>query len=60
VSEILPNNWIKTTVGEVSNRITKGSTPTSYGFSYKDDGIKFIKTENVDQNGNIHNIKNLY
>ena len=57
MSEILPNNWIKTTVGEVSNRITKGSTPTSYGFSYKKDGIKFIKTENVDQNGNIHNIK---
>ena len=57
MSEILPNNWIKTTVGDVSNRITKGSTPTSYGFSYKDDGIKFIKTENVDQNGNIHNIK---
>jgi len=57
VSESLPYNWIKTTVGEVSNRITKGSTPTSYGYSYKNDGIKFIKTENVDQNGNIQNIK---
>ena len=28
--------------------ITKGSTPTSYGFEFKKQGIPFIKVENVD------------
>lgn len=30
-----------------SNTITKGTTPTSYGFKYLDSGIPFIKVENV-------------
>jgi len=49
----LPIGWAYLSLGEISQRITKGSTPTSYGFTYKDSGIKFIKTENIDQNGNI-------
>ena len=30
-----------------SNSITKGTTPTSYGFKYLNSGIPFIKVENV-------------
>jgi type I restriction enzyme S subunit len=32
-------------------RITKGSTPTSYGFAYTRNGIRFIKAENIDNSG---------
>lgn len=49
----LPRGWINLYLQDISQRITKGSTPTSYGFEYQDSGIKFIKTENIDQNGNI-------
>ena len=52
----LPDGWVSTRFGDISYRITKGSTPTSYGFSYKDEGIKFIKTENIDKNGRINTI----
>ena len=31
----------------IASLITKGSTPTSYGFQYVDKGISFVKVENV-------------
>jgi type I restriction enzyme S subunit len=37
---------------EISGRITKGSTPTSYGYQFLKNGINFIKVENV-KNGEI-------
>ena len=52
----LPRGWLRTSLGEICIRITKGSTPTSYGYTYKKDGIKFIKTENIAENGNVGNI----
>jgi len=36
---------------DICERITKGSTPTSYGFKYTREGIRFIKAENIDKNG---------
>jgi type I restriction enzyme, S subunit len=36
---------------DICDRITKGSTPTSYGFKYTRDGIRFIKAENIDKHG---------
>lgn len=36
---------------DICDRITKGSTPTSYGFKYTREGIRFIKAENIDKNG---------
>lgn len=36
---------------DICDRITKGSTPTSYGFKYTREGIRFIKAENIDRNG---------
>jgi len=36
---------------DITVRITKGSTPTSYGFVYQKKGIRFIKTENIDSKG---------
>jgi len=55
-NDALPAGWVWTRLGEISSNVTKGSTPTSHGYSYKKEGIKFIKTENIIENGNIYNI----
>lgn len=39
--------WKKTKLGELSERITKGSTPTTYGYKFLDEGIPFVKVENI-------------
>ena len=44
--------WNKTKLGELSERITKGSTPTTYGYKFLDEGIPFVKVENL-ANGRI-------
>jgi type I restriction enzyme, S subunit len=54
----LPENWTTTKLKNISDKITKGSTPTSYGYSYKTEGIKFVKTENIDENSNVFSITN--
>jgi len=43
----LPEGWVKVKLEEVSGRITKGSTPTTYGYNFQKSGINFIKVENV-------------
>ena len=43
----LPEGWSKLKLEEISGRITKGSTPTTYGYQFQKNGIKFIKVENV-------------
>jgi len=48
----LPEGWKQKTIGQITSLITKGSTPTSYGYKYQRDGINFIKIENI-QGGEI-------
>ena len=43
----LPVGWVITTLGEISGRITKGATPTTFGYSFQKAGINFIKVQNV-------------
>ena len=43
----------KIRLGDVATLITKGTTPTTLGFSFVDDGINFIKIESIDENGNF-------
>ncbi len=43
----LPEGWLWTSLYTLSYLITKGATPTSYGFNYVDKGINFIKVENI-------------
>lgn len=52
----LPDGWEWSTIGELAERVTKGSTPTSYGFKYQREGIKFVKTENIVESGKIQSI----
>ncbi len=45
--EKLPEFWEKKPLGQVAVRITKGATPTTYGYKFYESGIIFIKIENV-------------
>ena len=40
-------------LGDISTVITKGTTPTSIGFNFQNDGINFVKIESVDENGSF-------
>ncbi len=45
----LPKGWELKKLGEVCEKITKGGTPTTYGFSFVQEGINFLKIENIKQ-----------
>ncbi|MBU2213965.1 restriction endonuclease subunit S [Patescibacteria group bacterium] len=47
----LPQNWQQITLFELSEFITKGATPTTYGFKWVDDGVIFLRSECVSKNG---------
>lgn len=42
-----PKYWEIDRLGNFSLAITKGATPTTYGYSFQAEGISFIKVENV-------------
>lgn len=46
---ILPAHWESKKLGQVCTKITKGGTPTTYGFAFVQKGINFIKIENIEQ-----------
>lgn len=39
--------WTEVLIKDISSQITKGSTPSTYGHSYQNRGIKFLRAENV-------------
>lgn len=43
----LPKGWLVERLVNLSYLITKGTTPTSLGFEFKESGVNFIKIENV-------------
>lgn len=51
------SGWDRLLLFEITDLITKGTTPTTLGFQYVDSGIKFIKIESIDELGNIINSK---
>jgi type I restriction enzyme S subunit len=44
---LLAGDWPSTTLGELAERITKGTTPTSIGHGFADDGVLFVKAESL-------------
>ena len=38
-------------LGDIATVITKGTTPTSIGFNFQNEGINFVKIESIDENG---------
>lgn len=47
----IPEHWEIRKFGHLIKLITKGATPTSYGFDFQDEGINFIKVESIEKNG---------
>jgi len=49
VSELpeLPEGWAWGTVEQISERVTKGSSPNWQGFEYCHEGIPFVRSQNV-------------
>jgi type I restriction enzyme S subunit len=45
--------WEMKKLGEVCELITKGTTPTSIGFKFTEEGINFIKVESLTESGQI-------
>jgi type I restriction enzyme S subunit len=41
------NGWAVTSLEDIATRITKGGTPTTYGYSFQTSGINFLKVENI-------------
>ena len=48
----IPVGWKAETLGDISEVITKGTTPTTVGEGFCNEGINFIRVENI-QNGSI-------
>ena len=46
-------SWSEIKLRDITTAITKGSTPTTYGFEYQSSGIAFIKAESIGSNFNI-------
>ncbi len=49
----VPDGWEVKALNTYTKLITKGTTPTTYGFNFHDNGINFIKAESIDEFGNI-------
>jgi len=41
------NGWAIAKLEDIALRITKGGTPTTYGFSFQQNGINFLKVQNI-------------
>lgn len=50
-SSVIPKVWFNKFLGDLANQITKGTTPTTLGHSYREAGIPFIRIENIDGYG---------
>lgn len=47
----IPKDWEVMKLGELCETITKGTTPTTNGYSYLTEGINFVKVESIDSFG---------
>jgi type I restriction enzyme S subunit len=43
------NGWAITRLEDIATKITKGATPTTYGYSFQKTGINFLKVENISE-----------
>jgi type I restriction enzyme S subunit len=48
---VIPEDWSLSDLSSLSAFITKGSTPTTYGFKWEQSGVLFLRSECVSENG---------
>jgi len=56
----MAGEWKTVTIKDVSINITKGTTPTTLGGHFVDQGISFIKVESINDDGRIESNKLAY
>jgi type I restriction enzyme S subunit len=49
----MPNNWKTYKLSAITEVITKGTTPSTYGYGFIDKGINFIKSESTNYDGRL-------
>jgi type I restriction enzyme S subunit len=49
----IPEGWELRTLGQLSLLITKGTTPTTYGHAYSEEGVPFFRVENITMQGSL-------
>jgi type I restriction enzyme S subunit len=47
----VPSGWECKKLSDITELITKGATPTSYGYKFQKSGITFVKIESISENG---------
>lgn len=50
-TKVSDSNWHKARIIDISERITKGTTPTTVGYGFEDEGVNFIKIEAITDDG---------
>lgn len=50
----IPSHWQIKRVKDISTVISKGTTPTTEGAGFTDFGVRFLKAENITENGSIN------
>ena len=56
----IPAGWRVGTLGDVTNTITKGTTPTTFKKQFQDSGINFLKAESITDQHSIDSSKLAY
>ena len=49
----MSSEWTQTSVGEISLLVTKGTTPTTLGHSFQENGVNFLKVEAITEDGHF-------
>ncbi|WP_032095628.1 MULTISPECIES: restriction endonuclease subunit S [unclassified Alteromonas] len=52
--------WEEVKLGDLSSKVTKGTTPSTNGFSFQQDGINFVKVESISSSGRFDRSKFAY
>ncbi len=47
----IPEDWLPKPIRSFSAFVTKGATPTTYGFRWQNDGVLFLRSECVSEDG---------
>ena len=54
---LIPQGWEVKQLSDVTSVITKGTTPTTLGKQFVNEGINFIKVQSIDEQGDISDSK---
>jgi type I restriction enzyme S subunit len=46
--------WLEKTIGEITEIITKGTTPTTYGYGFTEQGVNFVRAESLSKDGRVN------